>query len=187
MDKMEETEEQFVLKLIKTFQKYFKVEREVWSDCRNGRIDIILTTKENYRFGVECKRYDKKRGEKMGEFLKQAIRYSNYTFSGNKIPIFIAPPLSYKYFIMNEIEEIKEDGNMWHMDRHNENHEHHSFNGFLGAFNIGEIRSVKNDRPYFYFSTSNKIIWQSKKKWKENEEIGTHEVNYNNLIKKINK
>lgn len=181
----EETEEQFVNKVINVLQKYFKVEREVWSDCRNGRIDLILTTKEGYRLGLECKRYDKKKGEQIGEYVKQAIRYSQYTFSSVKIPIFIAPPLSYKYFIMNEIEELKGDGNKWHKDRHNETHEHHTFNGFLGAFNVGELRTF--EKGVFYFSFSNKIIWNSALRYKTNFPKGIHEVNYQQLIKKINK
>lgn len=181
----EETEEQFVIRVINVLQKYFKIEREVWSDCRGGRIDLILTTKEGYRFGLECKRYDKKKGEQIGEYVKQAIRYSNYTFSGVKIPIFIAPPLSYKYFIMNEDVIIDENKISWHKDRHNETHEHHSFNGFLGAFNVGELRTF--EKGIFYFSFSNKIIWNSALQYKTNNPKGTHEVNYQLLIKKINK
>ena len=58
------------------------------------------------------------------------------------------------YFLMNEktidindtsnlkISNINDCNihNKWHQDRHTENCIHHSFNGFLSAFNIGEIR-----------------------------------------------
>lgn len=180
----EETEAQFVNKVVIVLQKYFKVEREVWSDCRGGRIDLILTTKEGYRFGVECKRFDKKKGEKIGRYIKQAMRYSTYNFSNERIPIFIAPPLSYKYFIMNDFEDVKENGEKWHKDRHYETHEHHSFNGFLGVFNVGEIRTF--EKGFFYFSFCNKIIWDSSFRYNTKTPKGIHKVNYENLIKKIN-
>ena len=174
-------ESDFVNKLVGTLQNYFKVQSEVWSDCNRGRIDLILTTKEGYRFGVECKRNDNKRGEQIGEFILQAIRYKDYLFGGVKIPIFIAPPLSYNYFLMNEISMVFED-DKWHKDRHKETHEHHSCNGFLGAFGIGEIRNLGS---YFILSLSNKNIWSSKKDWKTKQATGTHIENYKKLIIKL--
>ena len=171
----------FVDKLIHSLNRYFKVERECWSDCKQGRIDLIVTTKEGYKFGIECKRNDNKRGEEIGEFIKQAMRYKEYFFNGTKIPIFIAPPISYNYFIMNQYsKEI--DNELWHKDRHNELHEHHTVNGFLGALGIGEIRRNGN---YFTFSFSNKIIWSSQKDYHTKVEKGTHNENYNKLLGKL--
>lgn len=181
MKNNELTEAQFVDKLVLNFEKYFKVDREVWSECRNGRIDLILTTKEGYRFGIECKRPDEKRGEEIGEFIKQSLRYSDYIFNGNKIPIFIAPPISYSYFIMNEMCK-EEDGVLWHKDRHKESDSHHTCNGLLGALGIGEMRKSQN---YFYFAFSNKTIWTSQREWNTTTPKGIHEENYNKLLKKL--
>jgi len=177
-----ETEKEFVDKIELYLKKYFKVEREIWSDCRNGRIDVIATDKDGFKYGIECKRNDSKRGEEIGEFIKQAIRYKDYLFNGKKIPIFIAPPLSYKYFILNEYSEVI-NNEVWHKDRHKENHEHHTMNGLLGALGIGELRRCDD---FYIFSFSNKIIWSSKIKYNTFEAFGTHEVNYNKLINKIN-
>lgn len=181
MKNNEELEEVFVNKLVGNLNKYFKVEKEVWSDCRQGRIDLVITTDEGYRFGVECKQNNDKRGEEIGEFIKQAIRYKDYKFNGVRIPIFIAPPLSYNYFIMNQQEQILE-GKKWHKDRHIETHEHHTVNGFLGSFGVGEIRKCNS---FFFLSFSNKIIWSSQKQYNTGIARGTHEANYQKLLLKL--
>ena len=187
-----DTEDDYVNKLVKHLGKNLKVEKEVWSDCGNGRVDLVVTTTEGYNFGIECKKNNSKRGEEMGEFVKQAIRYVGYKFKGKRIPIFISPPISYNYFLLNEFSQDIE-GKMWHKDRHELHTNHHSFNGFLGCFGVGEIRKSKDSwgKEYFYFSTSNKIIWSSenKKIWDypkyEIKMAGTHIKNYNLLIKKL--
>lgn len=190
MIKQLETEQDFVNKLIPTFSKHFKVETEVWSKCKNGRIDLLLNLDNKYYFGIECKLPNAKRGEQIGKYVKQAIRYSNYEFHiGNgiykKIPIFICPPLSYKYFLMNQRETIIDNidnvycnGNKfkkWHQDRHCENSSHHSFNGFLGEFNVGEVRRF--DNVNYYFSFSNNIIYELRN--------GIDEKRYVKLLKKL--
>ena len=45
MLKTNETEQEYVNKLIPTFSKHFTVTQEVWSKCKNGRIDLVLTLK----------------------------------------------------------------------------------------------------------------------------------------------
>ncbi len=174
-----ENEERFVEKLNSYLNKYFEVRNEVWSKCGNGRIDVLLKINPNIYFGIECKKNNSKRGEEMGEFVKQAIRYSKYEFEVEpkiykRIPILIAPPLSYKYFLLNQKTELFKshsapNGNAtWHQDRHPDGNEHHSFNGFLGAWGIGELRKGANKYGNFCFiSSSNKTIWSSEvyKSW----------------------
>jgi len=187
---MKQLEKEFVLKLIPYFEKHFIVRQECWSECKTSRIDLILQLKEtNYFFGIECKIPNKKRGEEIGRYVKQAANYSNLKFdvlknalNYKKIPIFICPALSYDYFILNENQKIIPDStvklnqwigenNIWHQDRHNRFCEHHTFNGFLGSFNIGEVRKISNKD--FILSLSNKIIFSSNK--------GIHIENYNKL------
>ena len=98
---VKQTEEQFVDTVENYLKKHFNTQREIWSRCKNGRIDLVLNLPNtDIYFGIECIIPDKKRGEKMGEFLKQAIRYSNYEFEikpnvFKKIPIAICPALSF--------------------------------------------------------------------------------------------
>ncbi len=172
------TEAEFVEKLTRFLSKYFTVKPERWSQCGNGRIDLILKHSWQIYFGVEVKRDDKKKGEEMGEFIKQAIRYTKYKFEVEdgifkQIPILICPPLSYRYFILNEFSKAfpsysgYNNGNeLWHQDRHPENCKHHSFNGFLGAFGIGELRSfISKYETSYFISHSNKVIWTNAAKW----------------------
>lgn len=196
---MIKTEQEFVNQLTQSFGKHFKVSAEVFSKCGKGRIDLILSLpNSNIHFGLECKKPDSKRGEQIGEYVKQAIRYTQYEFEVypgiyKRIPILICPPLSYKYFLMNErsdefthIENVTFDGKpfcKWHQDRHEEHYTHHSFNGFLGAFCIGEVR--KHLDGSYFFSVSNKTIFSSRKKWNSEEINGLHDVNYTNLLKKL--
>lgn len=180
------SEKEFVEVVAYTFSKHFKVNLEVWSKCKNGRIDILLNYQDKYYFGVECKQPNRKRGEEIGEYVKQAIRYTSYEFEVEKgifkkIPIFICPALSYHYFVLNN-ETLEIDGVKFHKDRHDENFSHHSFNGFLGVFGVGEVRKSKHG---YYFSVSNSIIWKSNKQWDNNEIEGINEVNYNKLAKKL--
>lgn len=182
MKKENSLESDYVLKVVNALIPFLNIEQEVKSDCKNGRIDLIATTPTGERFGIECKRADEKRGEKIGDFIKQAIRYSDYKFNGVRIPIFLAPALSYNYFLMNQYTKDI-DGELWHRDRHQPIHTHHSINGMLGSLGVGEIRKGYN---YFYFSFSNKIIWSSQKEYNSNKIVGLHPENYINLIKKIN-
>lgn len=189
---MKQLEKEFVEKLKPIFKKHFIVRDECYSDCKKNRIDLILQLKNtDYFFGIECKIPNKKRGEEIGRFVEQAIRYTNYKFDVlknktiyKKIPIFICPALSYDYFILNEKETLIKDSsvklnqwigenNLWHQDRHNRYCEHHTFNGFLGNWNIGEVRKISTKD--YIFSLSNKIIFSSIK--------GIHNENYNFIIK----
>lgn len=187
MIKTNETEQDFVNKLIPTFSKHFKVKTEVWSKCKNGRIDLLLTLNDIIHFGIECKAPNEKRGEKIGEYIKQAVRYSNYEFNISngiykKIPVLICPPLSYNYLLMKN-ETIINNNCEFHSDRHKEFDNHHTVNGILGAFNIGEVRQSHSKK--YIFSVSNKTIFSTHTKWNSNEIIGLHVENYVKLLKKL--
>lgn len=167
--------------------KYFNIRTEVTDITRANRIDVIASCKEtNTMFGIEFKHTDKKRGEDIGNLINQCIRYSKTKFyqSGDylTIPIFIAPPLSYDILVMNE-KSIIFEGQEYIKDRHDKSNNHHTVNGMLGAFNVGELR---NFGRYFAFIFSNKIIWSNRKYWGMNNIEGLHEKNYNNLMKKLN-
>lgn len=179
MIKTTETEQEFVNKLKITFSKQFTVKSEVWSKCKNGRIDLLLKLNDNVYFGIECKAPNEKRGEKIGEYIKQAYRYSEYEFEVEKgiykkIAIFICPALSYNYLVMRN-ETIIHDGKEYHKDRHYEFNSHHTLNGILGSMCIGEVRKSW-DKNYF-FSMSNSTVYHSK--------YGLNDKNYAKLLKKL--
>jgi hypothetical protein len=181
------TETEFVDQLVNKFSRYFQVQREVVSKCKKNRIDLLLSIDGKYHFGIECKRPDKKRGEEIGRYIKQAERYtiSEWEYKPGvyvKALIFICPPLSYNYFCLsNETKTI--DSVIYHKDRHDELHDHHSFNGFLGVFNIGEVRK----KPMGYqFSLNNKPIFEHKIYPHNGRDLThVHEVNYNFMMGKL--
>lgn len=198
-----QTEDEFVRGVVKFFQPHFRVTEQVWSSDGGGRIDIVLKHNDEIYFGVECKRHDEKKGEEMGEYIKQAIRYSVSEFEVEpklfkRIPIFICPPLSYEYFLLNQYETTlpSQPNVRWHRDRHPEDCAHHSFNGFLGAFGIGELRKSKNRYDkWCYISHSNKPVWSSQKEmdWSCRPPIDSGRIKgidmrwYNSWIKQIGK
>jgi len=187
-----ENESDFVDSLIVYLSKYFTAEKEVHSDCDTGRIDIIFTCKQTgIRLGVECKIPARKKGQEIGEFIRQASYYSQLLFKGQKLPIFIAPQLSNSY--LAGIEERKVfDGISYIKDRHPLEHPHHTVNGILGEFAVGEIRKIEGNYVYLAFIFSNFIIFSTHKKWDSdlrrfsNDIHGLNRDNYDNLMKKLN-
>jgi hypothetical protein len=185
MHKIKKAEEQFVDRLAGIFSNQFQVQREVWSECRTRRIDLILT-KDHYHFGIECKPFDKKKGEQIGKYVKQAINYQflKWKVAENKfqrVPILICPAISYNYFVMSDEKKIF-NHNQWHKDRHNQTHDHHSFNGFLGEFGIGEIRKCQPDG--YQFTISNHVLFYYKKYGSE-VYFGVNEQNYIRYVQKF--
>jgi len=168
---------------VEYFSKWFDISREVWDDSGAYRIDLILTEKNNNGrvwFGVECKKPGRKRGEKLAKILNQCFLYSNSTWGGKRLPIFLCPAVSLNQ--LAGIQETKVIGNhVWTRDVHQPDSEHHTINGLLGSFKIGEVRTIILPDKSFYriFSFSNKIIFSTLS--------GVHFPNYNFLIKKINR
>lgn len=185
------TEKEFVTSLCASFSSYFEVSTEVWSKDRQSRIDILLKLKkEDVYFGIECKIPDSKKGQEIGYYVQQAVKYSNSEFEIQKdifqrIPIFICPPLSYNYFLLKEETKII-NGIEWHKDRHDKESTHHSINGFLSAFGIGEVRQSNHNskQRYIYFSFANKMIFATKKDYFGNI-MGLHKKNYDILLNQL--
>ena len=185
------TEKEFVLSLSSSLESYFDISFEVWSKDRQSRIDILLKLKkEDVYFGVECKIPDNKKGQEIGRYVQQAVKYSNSEFEIQKdifqrIPIFICPPLSYNYFLLKD-ETKNINGVEWHKDRHDKENTHHSINGFLSSFGIGEIRhsNINSKDRYIYFSFANKMIFATKKDYFGNIK-GLHVKNYDILLNQL--
>jgi len=184
------TEKELEQAIIKVLQPYFSIRQEVWSKDHKSRIDFVLTCKlSNAIFGLEIKKIEKKKGDEVGKIVEQCQRYTlcEFDINGNykRIPIFLAPPISYHFFICpEEMQTI--NGWEFFKDRHDKNHEHHSMNGFLGNFNVGELRTFYyNNKKYFRFMMSNKIIWTCQPEWNSSNIRGLHKVNYDFLLNKI--
>lgn len=168
------TEKEFSLKVVNKLSTYFDSTSEVWSECGKYRIDYVLTHKKTKKpFGIEFKRFERKRGEEIGEYILQAQRYSNTKFKTvngySKMPIMICPPLSYNYLICREGEPIIANNEYgvqaeYYKDRHPKNFEHHTVNGILGAFGVGEIRTeLVRGTQFLRFILSNRILWSESK------------------------
>lgn len=195
---LELTEEQFVTKVIESLSPYFNIQREIWSKSGKSRIDLVIEDKKqkDVYFGIEAKRMDKRRGEMIGSHIEQCVRYSKEYFEVKpkvfvKIPIVICPPLSFYYLCLNE-QEVEIDGKTYILDRHDKYFEHHTVNGILGVFNIGELKTIDKKTRTFCILFSNKIIWSNKKfydsherRW-TNDYRGIHPKFYPLLIEKIN-
>ncbi len=178
-------------KVISALLPFFNIRDEVWDMEHKSRIDLIVQCKKSaVNFGIELKRIDKKTGENIGQLIEQAIRYSKCKFNcgGNyvKIPIFVAPPISLHLLgLIDARQEI--DCIDYFQDRHTERSEHHTINGMLGVFNVGEIRTIDHfPKKYFIFSFSNHTIWSSKIEYGTSNYKGLHLENYSKLISKIN-
>jgi hypothetical protein len=175
----------FVTKLIQQFRSDFDVFTEVKSKCRTSRIDLVLLYQKKFLFGIECKIPDKKKGNEIFQYVNQAKRYTEMKWELNNqfftMPILLCPPLSYNYFIMNECEQ-QIDNELWHKDRHNKKHDHHSFNGFLGGFNIGEVRKINAG---YQFAMNNKPLFKKIQYANGNGWVGVYEDNYASHMAKI--
>lgn len=186
----------FADKVMNRLSAYFKIESEVWSKCGKNRIDYVITDiSTGFPFGIEFKQLGGKRGEEIGEHILQATRYVQSEFRVNdvwqRIPIMICPPISFITLQAPELLSLKIDENAlngnseFYRDRHNRNLEHHTVNGMLGAFHVGEIRSYKREHfktkeevQYLRFVFSNKTLWDEAPEYLQTTPKGIHLTNY---------
>ena len=188
------TEEDFIKKVIPRLEMDFILLQEVWDTTGTCRIDRVLQLKKDRSvyFGIEFKKIEEKRGEQLGEHIKQGNRYSTKNFllpNGNdkRMPIFLCPPISYISLICPSGEPVISNGLEHYQDRHDKSHQHHTVNGMLGVFNVGELRTTTyKEKKYLWFLFSNQIIWDGRPQWNSSEVRGLHKDNYEKLLKKIN-
>jgi hypothetical protein len=169
-------EELYRSKIDMYFEKYFYIEREVWSTNKR-RIDYVLKCKvSGALFGVEVKHLEHMRGVDIGEYIMQAHDYAKHFWktkfneTPTKLLIFITPAISnfLKQVIPESLIELtptwydgKPDNTIkseYYQSFHKSTHDHSNVNSMLGVFGIGEIRKIENRFKFIY---SNKIIWQS--------------------------
>jgi len=142
--------------IIKYLSEWFVCDKEVWSDNRDGRIDIVAIHKSDinkeHPFGIEVKIGTKKTGKDIGAWLKQAHGYTNMIFPPyGKLIILTCPQVSGRYL---------EEG--WEMTKHDVKRSgfyycQHNVNTFLGSFGIGELQ--KYDNKY------SRMVWKGVKFW----------------------
>lgn len=185
------TEKELQCKLANRLNEYFTVEREVKTTCGTGRIDLVLKCRRsNAVLGVEVKKVERKRGRDAGVLHKQAVRYAQSEFTAfsthyTRIPVFIYPALSYNYLISPEEMRLI-DGREYFSDRHNRSHTHHFVNGWLGAWNVGELRVyLYKGKNYIRFMFNNETIWTNQPQYKSTDIVGLHESNYKKVITRI--
>ncbi len=202
---MQLTEPELSKRTIKVLSKNFIVLTERVSKCGAGRIDLVLICKKSdAKFGIELKSTERKKGETVGEIVKQCIRYAKYEFMVEdglvknnsrfeRLPIFLCPALSNN--ILAWVDSRVEINGVEHIvDRHDTSNKHHGINGMLGSFGVGELRTfkwnynkTKRVTQYYSLIMSNSVIWTSKKDYNTGELTGLMANNYDKLILKINK
>lgn len=153
--------------LIKYFEQWFTVYKQVYSDCGKNRCDILMYHKgefaEQRPLIIEIKKDSVKQGSPLGEWCNQANRYSKVLFHGKKPLLFIFPQISGIYFEegcqVSPHSVIDED--------------HHNINSFLyGAFCIGEVRRMKHhEKPVYQLIVNTKTLWTSNDPWVLNQKI----------------
>jgi hypothetical protein len=170
-------EEQYRQKIDPWLEKYFNLDREVWSVCGKYRLDYILQCKlSKALLGLEVKSQERMRGNDFGKYLNQARNYTDYKWSSKfgvtKALIFITPAISNHYINITKMEYL--NGKEIYYSQHESHHSHSNVNGLIGQIcNIGEIRSFNHCLPnYFSFIYRNKVIWTSSHRDK------IHQVNY---------
>lgn len=178
-------EKEIVNLFIERFENEFYIDTEQWDDSGKNRIDLIITHKEHgFQFGIECKNGKTKKGTDLGNIVRQASRYSTANWKGQRIPIFLVPMLSKNVFVCPvEKIEIAPDIFIYKDRHHSDSHKDHTFNGFLGAFNVGEVKRTSHYVKNYAFTFSNEIIYESYHTGQTNFDI----KRYDYLIKKINK
>lgn len=183
------TEKELSEKFASHFSKWFEIFPEVKDDAKICRIDFLLQEKiSKVIFGIECKHPGDHKGHPISDIVQQAIQYSRLKWDGKHIPIFIYPQLSLNQFAGVE-KEVQIEGSRYVIDKHDHNHHHHTFNGFLGGFNVGEIRRLTSDYgpAYHAFVFNNQLIYSTEKRDYWNDIYGLHQNNYPILINRINK
>lgn len=178
-------EKEIVNLFIERFKNEFYIDTEQWDDSGKNRIDLIITHKEHgFQFGIECKNGKTKKGTEVGNIVRQASRYSTANWRGQRIPIFLVPQLSKNVFVCPvEKIEIGHDIFIYKDRHHNDSIKDHTFNGFLGAFNVGEVRKLTHYGKRYGFIFSNQLIYESDT---YNDYSYFHKNNYQLLINKIN-
>lgn len=187
-------EQDYRNKIDKYFNQYFDVETEIWSQ-EGRRIDYVLRCKQSGAiFGVEVKHENHMRGLQLGQYLLQASDYSTMhwktLFAAHpiKMLVFITPAISntLKQVVVESrlmLNRKYVDGKQttapaeYYQSFHSTYHEHSNVTSFLSAFNIGEIRKI---RDRFHFIYNNKNIWISRNTNR------LHKVNYNFYTSKLN-
>lgn len=169
------TEKELQEKLFIYLSKYFHVYSEIYDITNKFRIDLIIVHKSDllkkYPIGIEIKINEKKRGNDLGKWLKQASNYSNLNFKGfGKCLIMIYPPIQLNYlregFLMNNHEGNKEktDNVIKNIPAENQNEAQfcgsNNISTFLGSFNIGEILKTTNNKD-LYFHYKGQILYET--------------------------
>ena len=188
------SEADYRIKIDKTLEQYFYIDREVWSVCGSKRIDYVLKCKESdVLFGLEVKDKIIHRGAKIGEYLKQASNYTtlefNSKFDKTKIPVFISPAISdlYKEVKPGTLKRVK--GVETFEAFHKSDSKHSNINSLIGSFNVGEIRKfeyIHNVYGHKWFS----FIFKNMEVWRSYNRYGNERLNkyyYDKMMLLINK
>lgn len=184
---MNTPEKELVQRFINSMNGTFlKIDTEITDQSRKSRIDIVLYITESAMIGIEFKREDKrKHGNELGQWLKQAERYSTSLFpnyySGDytRMPVFVCPAITYTNLVFNP------DVHYHVLEDTGEHTDHNNVNSFIYAgFKIGELRVLC--KTHMSLTINNYTIadlYKKDSKWK----CVFHENKYRIIMNQINK
>ncbi len=157
------TEKELQEKLANYLRQYFIVELEVWSDDRKSRIDIAMIHKSDiqkqYPVGIEIKTDAKKTGSSLGQWLKQAVVYTQKEFCGyGKMMIITYPQITDKCITEGDLMHKHDSSVKGDLACQN------NINTFLGQFNIGELQRYRdNNIEYLRIVCNSRLFWDNQR------------------------
>ena len=179
------SEKELTEKTAEVLSKFFDVAIDkIYCDCRKCRFDMVLTCKKTQaKFIIEMKKNERKRGNPLAEHIDQAMRYRLHKIDGKCYPVLVAPGYSYKS--IRAVKSLHPDDKRYSIDIHTDEHHHHTFNGFLGHFGVGEIRRRRfKPTDYYMFIFNNYELYSCNSN--KYGSTGLHEKNYINIFNRLN-
>ena len=179
------TEKELTLKFADYVSDFFDASVDkTRCDCNSCRFDIILTCRTTKaKFIVEMKKAGRKRGSPMGQHINQAARYRLHKIDGICYPVLVAP--GYSYDQIRAVLGIHPVDKKYSIDIHSDDDIHHSFNGLLGQFGVGEIRKRNfSPEPYYHFIFNNLELYSCNRN--KHGATGLNHVNYQYILNRLN-
>lgn len=178
------TEKDLTTRFAEYISDFFIISREKTCDCGDCRFDMVLQCRSsNAKFIIEMKKKGRKRGAEMAEHVDQAMRYRLHKIEGIFYPVLVAPGYSFeKIRLAYDLHPVDKK---YSIDLHSDDDKHHTFNGFLGHFGIGEIRKRNfSPHPYYHFIFNNLELYSCNRN--KHGATGLNHVNYQYILNRLN-
>lgn len=177
-------EKDLTTKLAVYLSDFFEVSTEICCDCKACRFDMVLTCRKSQsKFIIEMKKNTRKRGSEMAQHIDQAMRYRLHKIDGKHYPVLVAPGYSFeKIRLAYDLHPVDKN---YSVDLHSDQDIHHTFNGYLAHFGVGEIRKRNfTPDPYYRFIFNNIELFSCNRN--RYGSTGLNHVNYQYILNRLN-